>query len=233
MALSPAAIPLRDYRTYLDEYLRQVSAPFESVAGSIIEERLPAGYGRDPLLPCLVLWAGAACGADIAECVPVAAAFDLFDRFLLLHDELSAQAAPALERWGLGQSLNAGDALYALAFRHLAGAVRRPERRLAVAKLVAEAVLRAIECDADGGEASAVLTAAALQAGAALAGADERLLPDFAAAGRLLAAAAFAPDAATAREASAQAVAVLRGCAPGADLDALEEVAAYVARHAG
>ena len=77
-----------------------------------------------------VLWACAAQTRDLADALPVAAAFDLFDRFMLLHDELADESAATVARWGLGQSLNAGDALYALAFRTLASDVQHPQRRL-------------------------------------------------------------------------------------------------------
>lgn len=228
MAQRCDVVPLSDYRTCLDEYLRGVAAPFASVAGRIIEERLPAGYARDPLRPCLVLWACAACGGDRADALPVAAAFDLFDRFLLLHDELADDSAEALARWGLGQSLNAGDALYALGFRSLAAGVRHPQHRLAVAKLVGEAVLRAIEHRAAQCESSAALTSAALAAGARLAGAPDGAVEAFARAGSLLAAAAEASDPVLAQQAAA---ALAPWTAPE-NLDAFEEVARYVARKA-
>ena len=225
MAQRCDAVPLSDYRTCLDEYLRGVAAPFASVAGRIIEERLPAEYARDPLRPCLVLWACEACGGDGADALPVAAAFDLFDRFLLLHDELADDSGEALARWGLGQSLNAGDALYALGFRNLAAGVRQPQHRLAVAKLVAEAVLHAVELRADD-ERGAALTSAALASGALLAGAPEDAAAAFARAGSLLAAAGAAGDPAIAR----QAVDALRPWTAAQTLDAFEEVARYVAR---
>ncbi len=37
------------------------------------------------------------------EALPVAAAFALFDRFMLLHDELADDSAESIERWGLGK----------------------------------------------------------------------------------------------------------------------------------
>ena len=221
MAVPVEPLPLSDYRASLAEYLRGIVFPATSVAARIIEERLPARYARDPLRPCLVIWACAAGNGEIADALPVAAAFDLFDRFLLLHDELSAEPAPLVARWGLGQSLNAGDALYALAFRTLASDVGDPKRRVLAARLVGEAVLRAIETDNDDIARNATLTGAAIEAGAIIAGASDAVSSGFARAGRLL---ATSPPAA---------VAELRSCGVSQnDLATFKEIARYVARRA-
>src|SRR5262249_35033091 len=115
------SLPLSNHRARLAQYLSKVSFSSATVAGRIIEER-PVRHLRDPLRPALVLWACEARNGDLDDAVPVAAAFDLFDQFLLLHEQLTRDS-PTVERWGLGQSLNAGDALYALAFRSLAADV--------------------------------------------------------------------------------------------------------------
>jgi hypothetical protein len=99
---------------------------------------------------------------------------------------------------------------------------------LAVAKLVAEAVLRAIEHRAAESESSAALTSAALAAGALLSGAPEDAVEAFARAGRLLAAAGVTGDLALAQQASA----ALAPWTGPENLDAFEEVARYVARKA-
>jgi geranylgeranyl pyrophosphate synthase len=135
---------------------------------------------------------------------------------LLLHEELTRDC-PTVARWGLGQSLNAGDALYALAFRSLAADVVNPARRLHAARLVGEAVLEAIACDSDDVERAAVLTGAAVQCGAVLGGASERVARAFWDSGRLLAA---NPVAATAP---------VRRYATAASLRELESVVAYLA----
>jgi geranylgeranyl pyrophosphate synthase len=240
MALLSDPVPLSENRARVAEYLRGIAFSFTSVAGKIIEERLPAQYAGDPVRPSLVLWACNACGGERDDALPVAAAFDLFDRFMLLHDELVEDSVTTVVRWGLGQSLNAGDALYALAFRTLAADVSNAPRRLEVAKLVAQAVLEAIEArnDAVGIDAarrgSAALTAAALRAGAVVAGAQEQVARAFARAGSLLGMAALAADAALADRIARRAVAAIaRSGLVAKDLDAFEEVARYVARQAG
>jgi hypothetical protein len=232
MAVSPEPIPLSDHRACLQQYLRGIVFPSTSVAGRIIEERSPARYIRDPLRPCLVMWACAAANGDASDALPVAAAFDLFDRFLLLHDELSAGSAETVTRWGLGQSLNAGDALYAMAFRALASDVANPARRLEVARIVGQAVLEAIEIRSEDRATGAPLTACALQACAVIAGAPEGDVRAFARAGRLLGTATLARGTELAGRFTMQAVAALQPCASRAHLDTFEEVARYVARRA-
>jgi hypothetical protein len=232
MALLPAAVPLSAHRARVAQYLRGVDFSFTAPAGRIIDERLAGAYVRDPDRPALVLWACAAYDSDLRDSLPVAAAFDLFDRFMLLHDELADESAATIARWGLGQSLNAGDALYAVAFRTLAGSVVNPERRLRVARLVGQAVLEAIERPDAAAEGEAALTAAALQAGALLGGARDRAARSFARAGWLLGIAARSSDAAAAQNAAQQAVAALRRHAGRADLEVFEEVALNVAQRA-
>ena len=224
--------PLDEHRANVARYLRGLDFSFEAVGGRIIAERLPADAARDPVRPSLVLWACAANASDVTDALPVAAAFALFDRFMVLHGELADGSAPTVARWGLGQSLNAGDALFALAFRTLASDVRHPQRRLCAARLVGEAVLEAIELPDDGVAAPAVLTGAALHAGAIVGGADEQVAQRFARAGRLIGKSAGAGDAGLAERFGREAVAALRGHAAPKDLRAFEEVAVYVAKRA-
>ena len=196
--------PLGEHRAMVREYLRGLDLPFESVAGAIVRERLATLGEEDLLRPGLVLWACDACGGDLRDALPVAASFYLFDRFMRMHDELVEDHEIA--RWGLGQTLNAGDALYALAFRTLAHDVIDARHRLEAATLVTRAVLEAIEGrnvdlerqDGDGllsqvrsvNRRVASLMGAALAVGALIAGADERTVRGFMRAGRLLAGAA-------------------------------------------
>jgi len=260
------SLPLGEHRARVLEYLRGIALPFRSVAWTIIEERRSAEFEQLMLRPNLVLWSCLACGgaADASDdALPVAAAFDLFDRFMLLHDELVDEGeatavaraqSPVVARWGLGQSLNAGDALYAMALRALARDVRRPERRLRVASLVTRAVLEAIEGRTDDIERgvrglesrdgllarvrsvrrrSAALTGAALEAGALIAGASADVCRRFNRAGRLLAAAVNSDDPVLAGRLSTKAIASIERCIPDrAHVDAFEYVARYVATRA-
>jgi hypothetical protein len=225
-----AQLPLSGQRASLQRYLAGIVFSFDSVAGRIIEERMPIESARDPLRPSLVLWACDANGGDRREAMPVAAAFALFDRFMLLHDQLADGGAESVGRWGLGQTLNAGDAFYALAFRALARDVGDPVRRLEAARLVGQAVLEAIEARPGEPARDAPLTAAALRAGALVAGASPLVAAAFARAGNLLGLAYAAGDVARARRLTHEAVAALRRHTPAADLAVFEGVADYVAR---
>jgi geranylgeranyl pyrophosphate synthase len=180
MALtSPRYPPLGEHRAHVREYLREIALPFESVAGTIVREQLAAEREAALLDPSLALWACAACGGPVPAAVPIAAAVALFESSMRLHDESAEARAPA--HWGLGQSLNAGDALYAVAFRTLAENVVDPPRRLAAARTLARAVLEAIE-----GRLGA-MQSGALAAGAIVAGAPVARVRALARTGRLLA----------------------------------------------
>jgi geranylgeranyl diphosphate synthase type I len=187
MAVLRDSDPLDNHHARLEQYLRGIVLSSSTVAGRIIDERRPSRHARDPARPSLVLWACEALGGNVADALPVGAAFDLFDRFLVLHGELTQDGAATVERWGLGQSLNAGDALYALAFRTLAADVVNAPRRLQTARLVGQAVLEAIAGDDDTAR-DAVLTGAALESGAVIAGANDEIAASFRRAGRMLAA---------------------------------------------
>ncbi|HKE36772.1 MAG TPA: polyprenyl synthetase family protein [Candidatus Baltobacteraceae bacterium] len=217
--------PLGEHRANVREYLRRIDLPFESVAGTIVRERLATEDDEDLLRSSLVLWACAACGGDLRDALPVAASFHLFDRFVRLHDEL---VDGSVEHWGMGQSLNAGDALYALAFRTLAEGVVDAKRRLSVAGLVARAVLESIEgrnVDIERSESDGLfpqlrsvrrrvagLTGAALGSGATLAGANERTVRGFIRAGYLLAVASTVDDPKLARRVGAKAAEAIARC---------------------
>ncbi|HEX3457366.1 MAG TPA: hypothetical protein VHR97_05375 [Candidatus Baltobacteraceae bacterium] len=223
-------LPLSGQRTSIQRYLAGIVFSFDSVAGRIIEERMPVESARDPLRPSLVLWASDANGGDRREALPVAAAFALFDRFMLLHDELGDDSAESIGRWGLGQTLNAGDAFYALAFRTLARDVGDPARRLEAARLVGQAVLEAIEARPGDAERDAPMTAAALRAGALVAGASPLVAAAYSRAGTLLGLAGGAEDVQDVRRLTGEAIAALRRHATAADLAVFEEVAEYLAR---
>lgn len=258
MPLASQPLPLGENRARVLEYLRGIALPLRSVAWTIIEETQPSEAQRSLVRPSLVLWACAACGGDTRDALPVAAAFDLFDRFMLLHDELvdaptaqaPAESASPVARWGLGQSLNAGDALYALALRALAQDVGDADRRLHAASLVTRAVLEAIEGrtndiersargSGDDGifarvrsmrRRSATLTGAALEAGALIAGASADVRRAFNRAGRLLDVAGASDDRSLAQRLAEKAVTAIARSIPVHDrLDAFEEVARYVA----
>ncbi len=228
-SLSQAAV-LADYRSALQAYCNGVDLAFDSVAGQIIAHRRAPRYAGDSLRALLVLWACAANGGDLTDALPVAAAFDLFDRFMLLHDELADEQAESIARWGLGQSLNAGDALYAVGFRCLANDVIDPQRRLHAAQIVAEAVLAAVGARSNDRKGEAELTAAALSAGAVIAGASQERCDAFARAGHALGAAFEYAGSKDAERSAMQSAELVRGCLDGENFNEYLEAARYIAR---
>ncbi|HEX8806745.1 MAG TPA: polyprenyl synthetase family protein [Candidatus Aquilonibacter sp.] len=163
----------------------------------------------DPLCASLVLWACDACGGDSQTAVPVAASVECLHRFSMLHDELQLPPAISIERatttsvWGLAQTLNAGDAFFALGLGLLAKDAVHGDRVLDVGVALARAVLAGIEqrnrlirASGRAGQngryrvayegTQPLMLALSLRVGAMMAGASPALVEDFARAGRLL-----------------------------------------------
>jgi hypothetical protein len=166
--------PLADYRARVQAHLQAMPLPFDSLAGTIIAHHLEA---QTDLMPsALVVWACAACGGDAGHAVPAAAAIELFHRSARLRDEPAS-----IQQWGIGQSLNAGDALNALAYRMLVAGIAAEQRRLDASVIVVNALIATLAGDA------AAMMGAGLEAGARLGGAAPERAAIFQAAGRLLA----------------------------------------------
>ncbi len=176
-ALSPS-LPLARERELVGTYLRSLPIPYASLAGTIIARHLEAP--SDLLAPALVLWACGASGGDLAHAVPTAAAVELFHRSESLRDEL----LDGRPEWGLGQCLNAGDALNAIAYRALVEGSAGAPRLLRSSMIVTRAFVEGIE------RRNGAVLWAGLEAGAVLGGASEALARRLRRAGRLLAAAA-------------------------------------------
>jgi geranylgeranyl diphosphate synthase type I len=74
------------------------------------------------LRPLLLLLSSAAAGADWRRALPAAAAVELIHNFSLIHDDIEDNSAlrrgrPTLwMRWGIPQAINAGDAMFTLAY---------------------------------------------------------------------------------------------------------------------
>ena len=213
----------------VETYLRGVAFSSTSIAGRIIEERRRLPRRDHGLRPWLVVWACSANAGDERDALPVAAAFDLFDRFMALHRELAADALAS--SWGLGQNLNAGDALCAVAFRTLASDVRNAQRRLEAARTVGTAILEAIERSDDTGENEA-LTGAAMEAGAIVGGAARPVARRFARAGRVLGCALANADPARSQTLLSEARAHVRAISTPEAAQAFEEVTFRVAQRA-
>jgi hypothetical protein len=215
---APGALPLAPHRNRVDKYLRELEMPYTSLAGEIIARHLERE--RDLLRASLVLWACEACGGDSEVAVPTAAAIELFYRSETLRDELLGGDPP----YGLGQCLNAGDALNAVAYKALVAGDGDSQRRLRSSMIVTTAFVEGIE------RRNGAILWAGLEAGAVLGGAPEKVARRLRRAGRLLAAAATRENRSSYAE---KAIAAVE--ASGIDrkhVPAFAEVARYVASEA-
>lgn len=90
------------------------------------QERRPAAAGKR-IRPLLVLLAAAAVGGEWRRALPSAAAVELLHNFSLIHDDIEDQSPlrrgriTVWQKWGIPLAINAGDAMYALAFQALEG----------------------------------------------------------------------------------------------------------------
>ena len=112
----------------------------------------PVAFGAGKLVrPSLCLWACEACGADPSRALAAAAALEWLHNFTLIHDDIQDGDRERRYRetvwsvWGAAQGINAGDALFALAFKTLAGDRTHPERALRAAEAIAAATLEVVE----------------------------------------------------------------------------------------
>jgi len=199
---------LRERQARTRQYLRGADVQFSEVFEGIMRHSFEYA---DPLCASLLLWACDACGGDSHAALPIAASVECLHRFSVLHDELQMKSTLLLERettssiWGLAQTLNAGDAFFALALGLLAKDVVQGERVLDVGIVLANAMLcgieqrnrliRAARSRSAGrmriayGGTQALMLSLSLRAGAMMAAADTRTIEDLARAGRLLGAA--------------------------------------------
>jgi geranylgeranyl pyrophosphate synthase len=161
--------------------------------------------GGKRLRPALVIAAGEACGATVAQLLTTACAFELIHTYSLIHDDLPAMDDDDLRRgrptchiqFGEATAILAGDALQALAFQliaedeslsaqvrvrlvaELARAAGTPDGMVAGQALDLAAEARAVtgaELEAIHRYKTGALIMAAARCGALIAGASEREL---------------------------------------------------------
>ena len=201
---------LREQQTRTRQYFAAADVQFSEMFERIMRHAFDY---VDPLCASLVLWACDACGGNSHDALPVAAAVECLHRFSVLHDELQMEPTVSLERettssiWGLAQTLNAGDAFFALGLGLLAKDAVHGERVLDVGVALANAVLltidrrnrliqsaagpyrkRRLRIAYDG--THAMMLALSMRVGAMMAGAAPSLAETLARAGRLLGVAA-------------------------------------------
>ncbi len=150
---------LTRYRPWVMEELRRV-AELDGLLGVLVRYPLGLaeadgspgpGIGGKLLRPCLVLFACEALGGEPTRALPLAAALELVHNFSLVHDdiqdgdELRRGRPTAWKVFGVGQAINAGDALLALALRAALTADLPHSARLQAQEALLSATWRMIE----------------------------------------------------------------------------------------
>jgi len=135
----------------LEEHLPPLRASVESALGQtlrlsghcppILRESMQysVAAGGKRLRPMLVLLSCEACGGDIEQALPAAAAIELVHTYSLIHDDLPAMDDDDLRRgqptnhvkFGEATAILAGDGLLTLAFEIVAGLTIAPDRVVA------------------------------------------------------------------------------------------------------
>jgi geranylgeranyl diphosphate synthase, type I len=99
----------------------------------------------------LCLWACAAAGADSEHALPVAMALEWVHNATLIHDDIQDEDRERRSRetvwsiWGMGQGINAGDALYGMAFERLLAPGPHAGRRFRAGRALAGAMCHVLE----------------------------------------------------------------------------------------
>ena len=113
-------------------------------AGRDLRSQDPRGVDRGKRIrPAVALLTAGAAGGEPRTASPVAAAVELLHTFTLIHDDIQDESPTRRHRptvwsvWGVGQAINAGDALFAAAHLPLYG--------LASSGVCADLTLRLIE----------------------------------------------------------------------------------------
>ena len=218
---------LREHRAQVIERMRRLVCPPATLAGTIIAYQLGLADrdgapreapARNLVRPSLCLWAAGACGGAVSAALPLAVSIELFHNFTLIHHDIEDDRREAHERatawtiWGLGQGVNAGDALHSLALSVLSQSMADDATVLRIFTRVVTAVNESIDgkTRASGATGAALtpfselkialrragaLFGASLEAGAIVAGAGNSTVVALRRAGRLLGAAQELPSA--------------------------------------
>jgi len=158
---------LSQYLIPLDDEMRAVVAPLAETSPALLYGMLryhlgwadeafrPVQvYAGKRLRPCFLLLACEAQGGPWREALPAAAAIELLHNFTLIHDDIEdhderRRGRPTLwTLWGVPQAINAGDALFALAYQALLRLDARPlpsERIVLALQRYSEAILSITE----------------------------------------------------------------------------------------
>ncbi len=126
------------YLPALDSTLREVVTAAPKAEGFNLLLEYPMGWvdtdghpvsipGGKRVRPLLLLLCAEASGGDWHDALPAAAAVEILHNFSLIHDDIEDVSplrhgrATVWKQWGVANAINAGDAMFALAYAALAG----------------------------------------------------------------------------------------------------------------
>ncbi len=160
---APEAEPdiLNRHRSLIGEYLRTNTAlPLRTLSGTMSGYHMgwsdstgqPASEFQGKFVrPALCVWACEALGGYPNDALPAAAAIEWIHNFTLVHDDIQDGDRERRGRetvwsvWGVGQGVNAGDAMFAHAAAQLAQSDGDAVRALRVLRIISSATLEVIE----------------------------------------------------------------------------------------
>ncbi|MGH7707109.1 MAG: polyprenyl synthetase family protein [Vulcanimicrobiaceae bacterium] len=207
------------HRALVAEHMQTMSLPLATISGRMVAYHMGwvdrVGRPEEPatgkfIRPSLCLWACVACGGKGTAAISAAASLEWLHNFTLVHDDIQDGDRQRRNRetvwsiWGVGQGINAGDALALLAFKGFAADPLHPERSLRALQVIVRSVIEVIEgqcldLELEGHVEATLRTylrmvqaktgaliGASLEAGAAMAGATAITENRFRRAGRLL-----------------------------------------------
>ena len=122
----------RLFEPYMDEAVAALDGKAPLLAGMVRYHLGQVDAGLAPLAaetvergkrirPTVALLSAAAAGGEATAAAPVAASLELLHNFTLIHDDIQDESLTRRHRttvwrqWGIGQAINAGDALFAAA----------------------------------------------------------------------------------------------------------------------
>jgi len=148
-------------RSLIGDYLRtKTPLPTRMVSGMMSGYHMgwtdttgaPASEAQGKFVrPALCVWACEALGGSAHDALPAAAAIEWIHNFTLVHDDIQDGDRERRGRetvwsiWGVGQGINAGDAMFAHATAQLAQSDDDASRTLRVLRVISRATLEVIE----------------------------------------------------------------------------------------
>ncbi len=150
---------LQAMRPALEQALQEAVRPWQEppLLGAMVQHHFgwqdPKARRGKRVRPFLLLLSHEAAGGNWRQALPAAVAVELIHNFSLIHDDIQDQSPTrrgretVWHRWGAAQAINAGDALFALAFAQMGGLEAHfpPARVVEAVNVLARACLALVQ----------------------------------------------------------------------------------------